>query len=237
MERRGTLVRRPREGWLRRGYRRSRVGRALTRAGDRLMRSHVEYNFATVAPHVERGSRLLDIGAWDCRVTQLLRDRLGCDVTAADVVDKNATDVPLVVYDGVRIPLPDASVDVVTIQYVLHHAADDAAILSEAHRLCRPGGRVIVAEDQVETRRERWIAIGFHVWLAAVTLMGWKGQFRRIDAWRARFAAAGLDTLHVERLGPHLGKRGWPRNVLFVLAPAQAAPTNSTTSARIASPL
>jgi SAM-dependent methyltransferase len=209
------LVRRDSDGWLRARYRRSGLGRALTRAGDRLMQRHVEYNFDCVAPHIPDGSRLLDVGAWDCRVSRLFRDRLGCDVTAADVVDKNRTDVPLVVYDGARLPFDDDSFDVVTILYVLHHAADDGAILAEAARVCRPGGRILIAEDQAETRWEKAIAIGFHVWLLSVTFMGWKGSFRTIDDWRARMNSAGIGLDEVTQLGPHLGKRLWPRNVLL----------------------
>lgn len=213
------LVRRENGGWLRRRYRQSALARVLDRAGERLMRAHIEFNFASAAPHIPRGSRLLDVGAWDCRLSALYRDRLGCDVTAVDVVDKNVTDVPLVRYDGRALPFEDGAFDVVTIMYVLHHSADDAAILAEARRVCAPGGRVIVGEDQVETRWERTVAVGFHVWLLSVTLMGWKGQFRRIEEWRERFARAGLAVAQVDRLGPHLGKRLWPRNVLFVLEP------------------
>ncbi len=208
-----------RGGWLRHHYRRSALGRLLTRAGDRLMRRHVEWVHATTAPQVQPG-RLLDVGAWDCRVSALFRDRSGCDVTAVDVVDRNCTDVPLVVYDGRRMPMDDGAFDTVTILYVLHHAADDLAILGEARRVCAPGGRVIVAEDRADSRAQRAIAIGFHIWLLSVTGMGWKGSFRTTAAWRERFAAAGLKVESVHPLGPHMGRRLWPRNILFVLRPA-----------------
>ncbi len=208
-----------RDGWLRRRYHRSALGRVLTRAGDRLMRRHVEWVYATTGPHLRPG-RLLDVGAWDCRVSALLRDRGECEVTAVDVVDRNRTDVPLVVYDGTRMPLGDGEFDTVTILYVLHHAADDLAILCEARRVCAPGGRVIVAEDRADTRSQRALAIGFHLWLLSVTGMGWKGAFRTTTAWRERFAAAGLAVESVHPLGPHMGRRLWPRNILFVLTPA-----------------
>ena len=52
--------------------------------------------------------------------------------------------------------------------------------------------------------------------------MGWKGQFRRQDAWRARFAAEGLAVKDVVELGRE--GRLFPDNVLFVL---EAAPTVS----------
>ncbi|MCA9674192.1 MAG: methyltransferase domain-containing protein, partial [Myxococcales bacterium] len=151
------------------------------------------------------------------RLGRLLRDRRGCDVTLVDVVDHNVTDLPFQVYDGRNLPLADQDRDRVIVMYVLHHAADDLAVLREARRVCRAGGRVLVAEDRVDTVGEKVRTIGFHAWLATFTFMGWT-RFRKERAWRARFAEAGL---RVEEVVP-LGAVGalWPRNVLYVLAPA-----------------
>ncbi len=45
--------------------------------------------------------------------------------------------------DGARLPLADASVDVVYAHGVLQYAADPAAIVDEAHRVLRAGGEAI----------------------------------------------------------------------------------------------
>jgi SAM-dependent methyltransferase len=179
------------------------------------------FNADTVGPSVPQGSRVLDVGSWDARTAALLRDERGCDVLAVDVVDKNATDVPFATFDGRTLPAADGSRDVVTILYVLHHAADDLALLREARRVVAPGGRVLVAEDMVESPGQRLVTIGFHVWLWLWTWMGWSGRFRRIEEWRGRFDEAGLQVAAVRELGPHLGRALWPRNVLFVLEPKE----------------
>jgi ubiquinone/menaquinone biosynthesis C-methylase UbiE len=56
--------------------------------------------------------------------------------------------VELILGDMRRIPLPDASVDVVVSSYALHHLGDDGKELAvaEAVRVLRPGGRVVVVD-------------------------------------------------------------------------------------------
>ena len=176
------------------------------------------FNADTVGPFVPVGARLLDVGAWDARTTALFREERGAEVLALDVVNATVQDVPFALLDGATLPRADGSVDAVTFLYVLHHAADDLALLREARRVLAPGGRVLVAEDLVETPIQRVLTVGFHVWLWMWTWMGWKGQFRRRSVWRERFAAAGLRVEEERLLGPHLGKPLWPRNVLFVLS-------------------
>lgn len=189
----------------------------------RIVSRHLEFNFASVAPHVPRGARVLDLGAWNGRLGMLLRDRLGCAVTNCDVEDHDESDLPFVRFDGRSLPMSSGSFDVVTVLYVLHHAADDLAILREARRALRPGGRVVVAEDMVETLWQRVVTVGFHVLLLLFTGMGWSGRFRRLKAWHTRFAEAGLEVETMVELGPHMGLPGWPRNVVLVLRAAETA--------------
>ena len=193
-----------------------------------ITRRHTEWNYASVAPHVATGSRVLDVGAWNGATGALLRERRGCAVTCVDVVDQNVTDLPFLTFDGRHLPVADASHDVVTILYVLHHSAHEAELLREARRVCAPDGVILVAEDQVETWWQRVVTIGFHVWLLLFTGMGWKGRFRTVAGWRERFAAAGLVVDRAVTLGAHMGKRLWPHNVLFVLRPGRLQPTDAS---------
>jgi len=48
--------------------------------------------------------------------------------------------------DAMRLPLPDASVDVVSIAFGIRNVADPAAALAEFHRVLRPGGRAVILE-------------------------------------------------------------------------------------------
>ncbi len=189
----------------------------------RLQAEHLAWNLRAVEPFVAPGARVLDVGAWDCRLGAALRDRRGARVVCTDVVDRNQTDVELRLLRDGRLPVDDDErFDVVQLMYVLHHAADDRALLREAARVLAPGGTVLVGEDRVETAGERVRTVGFHLWLLAVTFMGWRGRFRRIAAWRRRFAEAGLEVREVVELGAE--RRLFPKNLLFVLGKAAAPP-------------
>lgn len=52
---------------------------------------------------------------------------------------------PRVHCSGYRLPFADASVDGVTVLMVLEHTVEPEKILAEAHRVLRPGGRVLVS--------------------------------------------------------------------------------------------
>jgi SAM-dependent methyltransferase len=199
------------------------IRRLNRRISDRIYGAHAEYNYESIAPHVPEGATVLDVGAWNCRVGALLAERKRCDVLNVDVVDKNVTPLPLVLFDGKTLPVPDGSRDIVSFLYVLHHAPDDSSLLAEARRVVRRGGRVLIGEDMVDSLWQRIVTVGFHIWLLLFTGMGWKGKFRTLAAWRERFAAAGLRLVETRPLGPHMGKRLWPHNVVFVLEPGPGA--------------
>jgi SAM-dependent methyltransferase len=114
--------------------------------------------------------------------------------------------------DMYRLPLPDASFDVVALQMVLHYAEDPAAALAEAARVLRPDGLVVVVDlaphgraEVLERHKHRWP--GFD----DAALAGWLGAAGCAPAAPAEVAA-----------GP-LGVRLWPARRLPGLA-AVAAP-------------
>jgi demethylmenaquinone methyltransferase/2-methoxy-6-polyprenyl-1,4-benzoquinol methylase len=57
-----------------------------------------------------------------------------------------AADLSLVVADAERLPLPDRSVDRVSIAFGLRNCTDKAAVLAEARRVLVPGGRFFCLE-------------------------------------------------------------------------------------------
>ncbi|MBL8829925.1 MAG: class I SAM-dependent methyltransferase [Planctomycetaceae bacterium] len=110
--------------------------------------------------HIKSTDHVLDIGAGDCRVDELLQRKVGCQVTPVDVEDFNTTSLPLTMFDGTRLPFEDNSFDVSLVIFVLHHAQDPRAVLAEARRVTRR--HVIVFEDVNTTTWDRWTFRSFH---------------------------------------------------------------------------
>jgi demethylmenaquinone methyltransferase/2-methoxy-6-polyprenyl-1,4-benzoquinol methylase len=57
-----------------------------------------------------------------------------------------ASDVSVVVADAENLPLPDRCVDRISIAFGLRNCTDKAAVLSEARRVLKPGGRLLCLE-------------------------------------------------------------------------------------------
>jgi len=54
-----------------------------------------------------------------------------------------------------KVPIDDGSMDLVLLSQALHHADDPAATLTEAHRILRPGGRVLLLD--LREHGEAWV--------------------------------------------------------------------------------
>jgi demethylmenaquinone methyltransferase/2-methoxy-6-polyprenyl-1,4-benzoquinol methylase len=61
--------------------------------------------------------------------------------------------------DALALPLPDQSVDVVSIAFGIRNVTDSETALAEFHRVLRPGGRVIVLEFDLP--RQRLLRAGY----------------------------------------------------------------------------
>lgn len=99
------------------------------------------------------GARVLDVACGTGLVTrEALRlagpagTVLGLDPSAGMLAEARATGAPLLQGRAEQVPLPSASLDMLTMGYALRHVADLGAAFSEFHRVLRPGGRVLLLE-------------------------------------------------------------------------------------------
>lgn len=83
--------------------------------------------------------------------------------------------------------LPSGSFDLITARHTLHHHPDPAATLSEAARLLKPGGRLVIVDETTPDAR-------VDGWFGALERLRDPSHVRayRMDEWRALVAGAGL---------------------------------------------
>jgi SAM-dependent methyltransferase len=109
-----------------------------------------EYFAAMVAPCVENGATVLDLGCGDLTIARALRrrfDRLhivGVDVLAPPAA-ASAAGISFAKYDGTRLPVGSKSVDTTYVAFVLHHTFAAEEVLHEAIRVTRRN--LVILED------------------------------------------------------------------------------------------
>lgn len=151
---------------------------------------------------LKAGERVLDLGAGNCRVSRRLRAE-GLDMTAVDVSDYNATDLPLKRYDGKRLPFEDGAFDAVMINSVLHHCDDPDAVLREALRVSR--SRLHVLEDLYSNWAGLQI-LKFNDWITNAPFgHACPFRFRTDEGWKRTWEEMNLELLDERRLRSLLG--------------------------------
>jgi arsenite methyltransferase len=122
-----------------------------------------------------------------------------------------------------RIPLPEASVDVVISNCVINLSSDKRRVLAEAFRVLKPGGRFAVSDVVVRGEVPAEVRRSLELWVGCVAgaldetelgrLLGEVGfegaeieptRVYRLEDARELLAQAGLD---VDRIGPHVEGR------------------------------
>jgi SAM-dependent methyltransferase len=90
------------------------------------------------------GSKVLDIGGGSGMIAEELFKMGRKNITLLDVFDWNVSKIPLVIFDGKRIPFSDKEFDVALLIDVVHHSEDEEQLVSEALRVAK---KVIVSEE------------------------------------------------------------------------------------------
>lgn len=112
-----------------------------------------------MAPDAPRGGVMLDIGTGQGHSLPEMAARFApaqihaldpepdFEARCADMVAACPVPVTRHAAHAERIPLPDASVDIVLCHQTLHHIVDQAAALAEVFRVLKPGGLLLLAES------------------------------------------------------------------------------------------
>jgi len=141
--------------------------------------------------HLGREETILDMGAGDGHLARcLMNARPGLQVTGVDIDPRPGACIPVVAYDGARLPFADHTFDVVLLSDVLHHALDPATLLREALRVTR--GRVLIKDHYWRTRRDRWLLTASDYLGNRVYGVPLPYAFLRLEDWDTLFRECGV---------------------------------------------
>jgi ubiquinone/menaquinone biosynthesis C-methylase UbiE len=176
-----------------------------------------------LAPHLEAGMEVLDLGSGTGRISRWLARRVGISPTLADVTEfgNRVRDFPYVrMMDPLVAPFPDRSFDAVLVLFVLHHISrwqDQERLLGEAVRIARR--RVLVLEDTPTSSIDRAFNVAWDWVLNVRHGVPTPFTFRSVDGWREVFDRVGAEAVLAQTY-----RARWPtlmtyHHTLFVLEP------------------
>lgn len=173
-----------RESGLQRRWRRERRRRKVARAYD--MALEISRSLRVTSPEM----RVLDVGCGNGYIAHHLSAMLGARVTGIDLESTTEAPVDYRPFDGERFPVETQTLDAVLFCYVLHHAQNLPALLSELRRVLRPDGQVVVYEDMPSNWWDRFVC--------SIHNRTWEGRtgpctFLIEDGWRRLFELEGFE--------------------------------------------
>lgn len=144
---------------------------------------------ALIAELLPLHARVLDIGCGDGKMALKIQSlRPDVEIEGLDVFVRPQTLVPVTAFDGVHLPYPDRSWDVVLFVDVIHHAVEQEELLQEAARVA---GKHLILKDHLlqgwlagptlrfmdrQGNARHGVALPYHYW----TPQKWREVFARL---------------------------------------------------------
>lgn len=127
------------------------LGRMMKAMHGPVYRRRLEVLSAMIAERLRENDRVLDVGcgggALGTAILAHPKCPRGVTVTGLERAVRGGEPIPVVAYDGIRMPLDDKSFDVVIVADVLHHEEQPERLLAEVRRVCR--GHLFFKDHQI----------------------------------------------------------------------------------------
>lgn len=120
-----------------------------------------KYLSRKLAPYLKDNCKVLDLGSSDGRLAHCIKQELEKEqrkvsFTGCDIHVQTQTYIPIIEYDGKRLPFEDNSFDCILIVDVLHHTNKPLEVLKEAKRVTRKN---ILIKDHYWTTQKDFIRL------------------------------------------------------------------------------
>jgi SAM-dependent methyltransferase len=160
-----------------------------------------------ITPHLRENDQVLDVGCGYGTLGRAIMDGPTCpkgvQVRGLERVKRGGEAIPVDAYDGVTIPHPDRSFDVVMLADVLHHESDPHRLIGECVRVSR---RLLIIKDHQVKGPLAQQRISLMDWAAnapyGVPCLYRYNSPAEWDAWRQRHALRPEEELRSMRLYP-----------------------------------
>lgn len=124
-----------------------------------------QYELQQALQYFPTSGHILEIGAGAGWQAQWLSNR-GYEVTATDIPESRYLQnkvFPIILYDGINLPFPDSSFDIIFSSNVLEHISDLDAFEDEIKRVIKPRG--IAVHILPTTTWRFWTFLGHYLWV------------------------------------------------------------------------
>jgi SAM-dependent methyltransferase len=154
------------------------------------------------------GTRLLDVGSGRGAIAALAAAR-GCAVTAVDAAPRMVSllaaahpELDVRLMDIHRLDLPDSCYDLATGGFVIHLVDDPVQVLTEVHRVLRPGATIALTTPGPREGHNRWTAFD-KIWSDFAPRATVQPRHGHLDV-PASLRAAGFVEVRTVTIGVHL---------------------------------
>ncbi|MDD5193594.1 MAG: methyltransferase domain-containing protein [Candidatus Nanoarchaeia archaeon] len=122
---------------------------------------HLRFDYLTniLIPYLTGCKTVLDLGASSGELAKKIQDKIGVEFTGVDTHIQPKSFIPVIKYDGKKLPFRNNSFECVMIIDVLHHDTNPEEVITEAKR---------VAKKYILIKDHYWIS-RFDFWLLKIS--------------------------------------------------------------------